>query len=648
MKKKNILYIVGTIIIIILLGLSLFNQKNINKQDLKKEKDLISVQYEKEKEFKIKGYTLDNPNIILNPYTTSPLSALVLFETENEEEVKVTIKGKDKLSTFSHTFPKEKNHYITVYGLYPDYDNEVILECDNHIKTINIKTDKLPEGFILPISVEADKKSLNNDLYFFTPSSVGFTCAFDVNGDVRWYLTKYALWDNVRLKNGHMIVSTDRLVDNPYYTTGFYEIDLLGKVYNEYSLDGGYHHDYFEMPNGNFLVLSNDFLKNECGTVEDIVVELDRKTGNIVKTFDLKDMLDMDDGKGASWVSYDWFHANSVWYDENTNSIIVSGRHKDAVIDFNYDTGKINWIIGDSTNWKDKYQKYFFKPVGDNFEWQWAQHAAMVTPEGYIFILDNGNNKSKIKEKFVPADKSYTRGVMYKIDTDKMTIKQVWEYGKERGYKFYSPYISDVDYIAKNHYLIHSGGISYVNGKISNRPAGLVENSEKYSDTVELLNDKVIFEIVFPANIYRAEKQSLYTNETFSLGKGKHLGKFSKTKINEKEYVFSVKSLKMNEEYNSHNIKFLRENDRLMFSGDFKKTDKVKLVLYKNFKTYKYDIPISFLPYTVLCVNVFPDVNTKDEMRVNRYINNTGMDGKYAIYVEINNKLYNTEMNIVY
>ncbi|MBQ5920456.1 MAG: aryl-sulfate sulfotransferase, partial [Selenomonadaceae bacterium] len=29
-----------------------------------------------------------------------------------------------------------------------------------------------------------------------------------------------------------------------------------------------------------------------------------------------------------------------------------------------YDTGKLNWIIGDPNNWSEEKQKYFFKPVG--------------------------------------------------------------------------------------------------------------------------------------------------------------------------------------------------------------------------------------------------------------------------------------------
>ena len=139
----------------------------------------------------------------------------------------------------------------------------------------------------------------------------------------------------------------------------------------------------------------------------------------MLKHFDLKDILEIDDGKSENWSSYDWFHNNSVWYDKKTNSITLSGRHMDAVINIDYKTGKLNWIIGDSTNWSKEYQKYFFKPVGDNFEWQWSQHAAMITPEGYVFLFDNGNNKSKNKEEYVNASDSYSRGVMYKINTKK-------------------------------------------------------------------------------------------------------------------------------------------------------------------------------------------------------------------------------------
>ena len=497
--EKIIVIILGIVIVISIIGLLVLNNMSTAKEELKLTQSLRTNQQKLEKDFKSEGYTLENPNIIVDPYDNSPLTALVIFETEKSEKVKITIKGKDELTTYTHEFDKEQVHYIPVYGLYAGKENTVVIECGNKKKELKIKTDKLPEDFILPTSVEKEKSKLTNELYFFTPSSVGYTCAYDTNGDVRWYLTNTATWKIDRLKNGHLLVSTERLINSPYYLTGLYEMDMLGKIYVEYSLPGGYHHDYYEMPNGNLLVASDNFNSGE-GTVEDYIVELDRKTGKIIKNIDLKDILNQEDGKSENWIDYDWFHNNSVWYDEKTNSITLSGRHQDAVINIDYDSGKLNWIIGDSTNWSEEYQKYFFKPIGEDFEWQWSQHAAMITPDGYVFIFDNGNNKSKNRDEYVSAEDSYSRGVMYKIDTEKMTIEQVWEYGKERGSEFYSPYISDVDYLDKNHYIVHSGGIVYVDGKNSNQPAGLGGADKLVSDTVELLNDEVIFEIKLPTN----------------------------------------------------------------------------------------------------------------------------------------------------
>ena len=440
-KKRIIAIIIQILLLIIVAGLIVWVifGGNMNSKAVENVTSLVDEQASKEADFKIDGYTIDSPNVIKNPYGKSPLTALVIFRTTNSVSPTVTIHGDDDLTTFTHTFDSSTDHYLPIYGLYADRDNKVTIsykDGDQSVtKDITVTTDKLPDDMVLPTEVKADKEKLANELYFFTPSSKGYAVAYDVNGDVRWYIDQLATWKIDRLNNGHLLLSTERLINQSYYTTGLYEMDLLGKVYTEFSLPGGYHHDYFEMANGNLLVSSDDF-NSDAGTVEDYIVELDRQTGEIVKKFDLKKVLNTDDGKSENWSSYDWFHNNSVWYDEKTNVVILSGRHKDAVIAIDYDSGKLKWIIGDPTNWDEEYQKYFFTPVGDDFEWQWSQHAAMVTPEGYIFILDNGNNKSKVSDDYVPAEDSYTRGVMYKIDTDKMTIEQVWQYGKERGSDF--------------------------------------------------------------------------------------------------------------------------------------------------------------------------------------------------------------------
>lgn len=646
-KKKKILLIslIGLVVIFIVLAVISSFLFTANEK-IETVQDMITEQSEKEKEIKSMGYTIDSPNVILNPYGNSPLTALVVFETEDEVSPEVTIVGKDELSTYTHTFDKGTKHYLPIYGLYADYDNTVIISYGDVRKELSIKTEALPEDFVLPEDIFANKEKLTNDLYFYTPSSSGYTCAYDVNGEVRWYLTNYALWKIDRLENGHLLVSTERLINSPYYMTGLYEMDLLGKIYTEYSLEGGYHHDYYEMENGNLLVASDDF-NNSDGTVEDYIVEIDRESGAVVKSFDLKDILNMEDGKSENWTSYDWFHNNSVWYDKNTNSITLSGRHQDAVINIDYETGKLNWIIGDPTNWSEEYQKYFFTPVGDDFEWQWSQHAAMITPEGYVFILDNGNNKSKNEEDYVKAEDSYTRGVMYKIDTENMTIEQVWEYGKERGSEYYSPYISDVDYIEKDHYIVHSGGISYKDGKVLNVPAGIGEADTLRSITTELLNDEVIFELVLPTNNYRVEKMSLYTdNEKLELGRAKELGSLGKTKADSKKLWLYKNVKEIDDEYEKHEISIEKEKDRLVFTGRFKKGEEVNVILYKNMIASYYNVPISKRPYTALCVDVFTEEENQNGIVVTKYINNVGLYDNFSIYVEIDGTVYKTDQYV--
>ena len=641
MNKKTVIVLVAAVVVVIIAVFRIFGMQTEGENEVENVVSLMEKQIQDENKLEISGYTLDDPNVVLNPYEISPLTALVIFETDEEVSPEVTIHGDSDLTTYTHTFAKGTEHYLPIYGLYAGRENKVTIKCGDEEKELTIKTDELPDDFILPTSVKKDESKLNNDLYFYTPSSFGYTAAYDVNGDVRWYLTESAIWEINRLDNGRLLVSTERLAEVPYYSTGLYEMDMLGKIYTEYSLPGGYHHDYYEMENGNLLVASDDF-NNDSGTVEDYVVEIDRKTGNIVKTFDLKDILKMTDGKSENWIEYDWFHNNSVWYDKKTNSITLSGRHQDAVINIDYDTGKLNWILGDPEGWSDEYQKYFFKPVGDNFEWQWSQHAAMITPEGYVFLFDNGNNKSKNEKNYVKAEDSYSRGVMYKIDTDKMTIEQVWEYGKERGSDFYSPYISDVDYLDKNHYIVHSGGISYKDGKIQNQPAGLAGSDTLKSDTVELLDDEVIFEMVLPTNTYRVEKMSLYGDDEFELGNPKELGSLGVTDAESEKFTLMSNAKEQDDDYKSHDISIKKEKDRLAVTGTFKRGTEVKIILYKDMMEKIYNMRISTRPYTALCVDLGNN-NESDDLTVTKYINSDGLIGKYTIFIEIDGVIYQTD-----
>lgn len=614
-------------------------------QPVEETEDMLVHQENLEKEFTTtEENTIDNPKIIVNPYEISPLTALILFETRDLTAPTVTIVGEDESTTFTKTFTPNKKHVLPIYGLYPDRNNEVIITLNGEDYTFHIQTDPLPEDFALPTDVTANKEELDQELYFVTPSSQGYTAAYDINGDVRWYLTENMIWDVQRLRNGNIMLSSNRLINPPYYTTGLVEMDLTGKIYYEYVLPGGYHHDVYELENGNLLVASNDF---DSGTVEDYIVEIERDTGNIVKRIDLKEILPMDEGKNQMATDYDWFHNNSVWYDSDTNSITLSGRHQDAVVNIDYNSLEINWIVGSHDGWSEEYQKYFLDPIGDDFEWQWAQHAAMILPNGDLFIFDNGNNRSKTEEDSVKASDNYSRGVIYHINTIDKTIEQVWEYGKDRGSEFYSPYISDVDYLEEDHYLIHSGGINTVDGEPGNEPAGLENVDSMNSITTEVKNDEVIFEMNLPTNLYRAEKMDLYSNSVFKLGAGSRLGNMGETEQDgtTKSVLFAKK---INDEYKKHDIQITKETDRLVVTGTFQRGDEVEIILDSIFDKKAYQLVVSKHPYTAMCVDVFTEEETENGISVTKYINSENISGKKYIYIKINGTIYDTNQYVIF
>lgn len=608
-----------------------------NKEVVTKDIGFIQAQTPVDSVIKaLTGYTIEDPYIELDPYNKTPLSALIAFESEREVEVSLEVVGKNGKNSIKHSFEPTKQHFIPVFGLYADYLNTVILTIEGKDYSFSIQTEKLPENFIVPSLITKDENFQTDSLYFVTPSNLGFPAAYDQEGEVRWFYSEMGIWDINRLDNGHIVLSTERLISTPYYTTGFYELDLLGKIYSEYSLEGGYHHDIFEMENGNLLVASDDFSK---GTVEDIIVEIDRLSGKVIKQFDLKEILPQEEGKSYAWSKTDWFHNNSVWYDAKTNSILLSGRHQDAVVSIDYETKALNWIIGDSTNWSEDMQKYFFKPMNE-VEWQWSQHAAMVLPNGDIFVLDNGNNRSKLESDYIAANDNYTRGVIYRINTDNMTIEQVYQYGKERGSSFYSPYISDVDYIAENHYLIHSGGIGSINGEAINVPPAFVPGAQLNSITVEVVDNEVVFEMHLPSNFYRAEKMMLYHNGVnYGIEAGVEKGTLGKTPISEEKMGFSLPEVVVPSTYE---LEVSQQKDRLIITGLYNKVDVVDVVLRKGFSERYYPIMISDNQYTAMCVYL-PNKNADDtKLTVSKYINNDGLEGSYNVYIRINGVLYNT------
>lgn len=619
--------------------------------ELKQVNHIITEQYEAEKrflaDFEQGGYTFDSPLVKLNPYLIAPLTALVMFRTEEEAAVTVTVKGKEAAGDLSHTFPASKVHHIPVYGLYGAYDNTVILTLSTGgEKTLPIRTAPLDAKVKLPTKMETSAEYLEDNVVFVTPTTFAYDAAYDYKGDCRWYCTLNFVFDLKRIANGNLLVGSYRLMAPPYHTTGIMEISPIGKVYHEYRLPGGYHHDQLEMEDGNLLILTQNFSR---GTVEDMCVLVDRQTGRILKEWDYQKVLPMTAGKSGSWTDHDWFHNNAVWYDKKTGSLTLSGRHQDAIINIDYETGELNWIIGDPEGWPgDFVKRYFFTPVGGgDFDWQYEQHACMVLPDGDIFVFDNGHYRAKSPEKYVAAKDNFSRGVRYRINTQDMTIRQIWQYGKERGSEFFSPYICNIEYYNEGHYMVHSGGIVNYGGEASDKLASQYENNDPLvklnSVTVELLNDSVMYEMHLPANYYRAQKMPLYSAaEKLTFGPGVQLGTLGVTE----EFLTDIPDVEDTGELipAKYNPKFALEHDRLAFKGSFEKGQVVMLVLEDGDNIHQYYIPTTKRPFTAMCVGTF--LSEDDSRVVEYYVNKEGLAGQFSISLIIEDKKYHTGITV--
>lgn len=509
------------------LSQEIVNEETVNKNEYFSNQKSITEKLNAELE---KKPTLENPFTIVDPFEISPLTAIAIFTTEEPTQISVVINGKDEYTTIKHTFSNfSKKHIVPIYGLYAGVNNKVDIIAktktgEESKKTIELQTDDLPED-ISKVKVNvADKEKMKEGLTFFDCPHVNgnYMLAIDSNGDIRWYLSSKKLNGSVmltHLKNGNMIVSSGETIPNTYNNLStVFEISPLGECFAAYNVYG-IHHDIREKSNGNLIMGAS---KEGRDSQNDYIVEVDRKTGNIVDSWDLKEILPMSEyvaDQPYTGGTSNWLHNNAIWYDENNDDFVISGRHQNVVAKFNAKTKELKWVLSATIGNKNKdFEQYLLKPVGDDFEYPTAQHAAMLLPDNRLMLFDNTNFDILDENGTVDQNKLYSRAVIYNIDENNKTVKQDWQYGKERGKELYSSFVSDVDYLGGNHYLIDFGGqYKDDNGTVYDHiytDAKIKNASNKTTTLIEILNDKVIFEAILygnsNSNSYKAERKDIY------------------------------------------------------------------------------------------------------------------------------------------
>ncbi|MEZ4236596.1 MAG: aryl-sulfate sulfotransferase [Myxococcota bacterium] len=224
------------------------------------------------------------------------------------------------------------------------------------------------------------------------------------------------------------------------------------------------HHEMLPQPDGSVFTLayrdrevpdypeSYDDLTSGVSTViqEDIVVHLGAD-GSVLATFYLGDMLDttrigFDSLEPGSSGRADWSHANAVQYDSTADTVTVSLRHQDAIVNFEYSTGDIRWIISPEGGWRPDLAS---RRLRQDEPFVWPVHSHGVEVDGDIVrVFDNGNN-SRNTPYYTSGQNGadYSRLLELRIDEARGTVSFEREFVYTTTGAYFSPVLGNADHL---------------------------------------------------------------------------------------------------------------------------------------------------------------------------------------------------------
>jgi arylsulfate sulfotransferase len=434
--------------------------------------------------------------VVLDPTGYAPLSARITASFMAEGKLKMRILSKDaEIPDITYEFSRYGyNHEIDIHGLYPGHLNTVYITYadkngkDRLTDVVEIQTEDISDLIDTEVkSVKVDASKMEPGL--FMPAYIGKSgldthhpYMIDGKGNTRWALdlTRHKDPDMSKLisGNGFKRMKNGNFIAGGRDNRKLFEINMVGEMIRSWDLEPlgvGFHHDIIEMPNGNFLFTATKFpdTKPDGSPARmDYVVELDRETGAIVTAWDLKESLDVDrDLLRIDQAANNWAHGNGVIYIEDEDAIIVSTRFQGfAKLDRK---NNVKWILSPQKGWKTQLRKYLLNPLdaggnpitdesilsgdvdGADFEWNWTSHAPRIMPDGNFLFFDNGYMRNFIRNRY----DGYSRAVIYRIDEEKMTVQQVWQYGKERGDDCYAYAGGAVQYLPQTGNIMFGPGM---------------------------------------------------------------------------------------------------------------------------------------------------------------------------------------------
>lgn len=457
-----------------------------------------------------KGTSLDFivKRVTLNPSGYNPLAAMVEVNLPTYGRIKVTVHGKNgNTGTITHLcHTQTPNQTVPIFGLYADYDNKVDLTYtdkdgkERGTTQITIKTKALPvTDFPQRQVIKAVREKLEpgvNLMNYPGASVLDLSTPYiaDDEGEVRWILLLKNSPDlnDVSISSGLERIKNGNFIAGDQNRHRIVEFDMFGNLIRQWDLKSlGYtfHHDVTEADNGDFLITVskiNAKLANGQPRVQDHIIELDPVNGNLVKEWDLANMVDTarylkPDGITPPQFSQNpnnWAHNNAII--PFGNNLLATMRYQ-GIIGFS-PAGELRWIISPHKYWGKKYQPYLLNPVDENghaitnqavldgdaaadgFDWAWGPHTPVALSDDRILVFDNGYNRHWISN-MLTKNSNYSRVVEYKIDAAHHTVQQIWSYGKERGTSCFAEALSGVQYLPQTGHILFCPGMGVPTAK---------------------------------------------------------------------------------------------------------------------------------------------------------------------------------------
>jgi len=449
--------------------------------------------------------------------TNAPLAGLLELTTDRLSRVGVSVDdGTNQWVRNFHDY--STNHSIPLLGFRPGKTNVITVTVyDQYRQATNAApltfvTGPLPSDFppCILVTNQPDKMDRGYILLRNVNRNTARAYLTVVNkyAEVIWYSTVATTSDVRQLGNGDLFIPL---------TTSFVEVDMLGRTVQTWNVPSGLNinlHDGVPTPHGTILYLNDasEVVSNFPTSATDPnaplqttnvlynrVVEISATNSSLLNLWSPINVLDP---RRLTYLTFqvhtpqgwDIEHANAVIEDPSDDTLIVSMREQNAVIKLARSTGQV-WILGPPENWGPAFQNYLLTPVGTPFEWQYGQHAPVITRRGSLLLFDDGNFRASPYAPPVADANNYSRAVEYAIDEDTMTVRQVWEYGQNASERLYIGQVGNADELPTlDHVLVNFGYVSYDNG-LSPSPTAPGASMIRIQEVTRDDNPQVVFDM---------------------------------------------------------------------------------------------------------------------------------------------------------